>query len=224
MDQGNRSESTSFYPQEPDDDRRTLRLAMVLAIVVHAVLFAVNLPEFSSASAEVKQTQVFMTRPIRFKPQTPARQKTPRPNARRVPIPDPTPNDPEPILRNLPSEQRIDLSLDSLLGDVPSPPDPPRSAVPLQYHSSMVRPERIAGLQPRYTEVARRARLEGVVILRAVITRQGDVRDVKIVKPLGLGLDEAAAETVRGWRFRPARLDGEPIDVIYSLTVKFNLR
>lgn len=224
MDQGNRSGSTSFYLQEQDDDRRTLRLAMALAVVVHAVLFAVNLPELSSASAEVKPAQVFMTRPIRFKPQTPARQETPRQNARRVPIPDPTPNDPEPILRNLPSEQTIDLSVDFELADVPSPPDPPHSAVPLRFHSGMIRPERIAGLEPRYTEMARRARLEGVVILQAIITRQGEVRNVKIVKPLGLGLDEAAAETVRGWRFQPARLDGEPIDVIYSLTVRFNLR
>ena len=94
----------------------------------------------------------------------------------------------------------------------------------MEFSSKMVRPVRISGAEPHYTEIARRARLEGVVILRAIISREGLVQDLSVVKPLGLGLEDAAAAAVENWRFEPATLDGEPVDVIYRVTVRFNLR
>lgn len=88
----------------------------------------------------------------------------------------------------------------------------------------MVRPKRISGAEPRYTEIARRARIEGVVVLQAVIGRDGRVREIEVIKPLGMGLGDAAAAAVSGWTFEPATLDGAPIDVIYQVTVRFTLR
>ena len=77
---------------------------------------------------------------------------------------------------------------------------------------------------PDYPIAARRAGIEGAVILRAVINRDGTVGDVDIVKDLPLGLGEAAARSVRRWRFQPATLDGTPISVYYTITVNYRLQ
>ena len=58
---------------------------------------------------------------------------------------------------------------------------------------------------PLYTEEARKAKLQGTVTLRVLVGRDGHALDVRIVGGLGLGLDERAAETVRMWRFLPAK-------------------
>lgn len=216
--------SPPFYLAEETQDRRTLRSATILAVFVHAALFSVTFPEFVQDVAEARSPQVFVVRPTPFRRPIDVRETLPRARSRRVPIPDPTPDDPEPLLSSLPEAPSLDLPTNLIGIDFVVPPTPPAERGPVEFRSEMVRPKRISGAHPRYTEIARRARLEGVVILRAVITRQGEVRDVSVVKPLGLGLEDAAVETVRNWRFKPASLDGEPVDVIYRVTVRFSLR
>lgn len=85
-------------------------------------------------------------------------------------------------------------------------------------------PELVRRDQPDYPVAARRAGVEGAVILRAVINRDGTVGDVDIVKDLPLGLGEAAARSVKRWRFQPATLDGVPISVYYTVTVNYRLQ
>jgi TonB family protein len=75
-----------------------------------------------------------------------------------------------------------------------------------------------------YSDQARRANLEGVVDLEIVIRRDGSVGDVRVMKGLGLGLNEQAIQAVRQWRFAPARLKGAPVDVIVEVSVEFRLR
>jgi len=216
--------SPPFYLPEETQDRRSLRAATILAVLVHAVLFAITFPEFVQDVAEARSAQVFVVRPVPFEPPIDRRQTLPPERSRRVPIPDPTPDDPEPLLSPLPETPALDLPSNLVGIDFLVPPSPLVEQGPVEFRSEMVRPVRISGVDPHYTEIARRARLEGVVILRAVISRQGEVRDLEIVKPLGLGLEAAAMEAVREWRFEPATLDGEPVDVIYRVTVRFRLR
>ena len=78
--------------------------------------------------------------------------------------------------------------------------------------------------QPQYTEIARKARIQGVVIVQAIVTKTGDVQDVKVLKGLPMGLDTAAADAVKIWKFKPATLHGKPVDVYYNLTVNFTLQ
>jgi protein TonB len=84
-------------------------------------------------------------------------------------------------------------------------------------------PVPIHRVEPGYTESARRDRIEGVVILEAIIDDSGDVRDVRVLKSLPNGLDEEAIAAVRQWKFRPGTRDGKPIPVIFTLTIKFRL-
>lgn len=90
-------------------------------------------------------------------------------------------------------------------------------------HGDLTPPRVVHKVQPGYTEEARAERLQGVVIVRAVIAEDGSVEEVEALKELPLGLTESAVEAVKQWRFEPATLDGEPIAVYYNLTINFRL-
>jgi len=89
---------------------------------------------------------------------------------------------------------------------------------------SIRQPEALAQPRPEYTEEARKNRTEGTVILSATIRRDGTVDNIKVVRGLGHGLDEAAIRTVgTRWRFRPATQDGAPVDYPATIEVRFAL-
>lgn len=77
--------------------------------------------------------------------------------------------------------------------------------------------------EPAYTDVARKRGIQGVVGLNIIVDSAGQVRNPKIVHPLGMGLDENAMDTVRTWRFEPAKRDGQPITVAMHVEVDFHL-
>jgi TonB family protein len=77
--------------------------------------------------------------------------------------------------------------------------------------------------EPPYSEEARKAKYQGVVVLSIVVDAQGGVDDVRVVKPLGLGLDEKAEETVKTWKFKPALRNGLPVPVRVLVEVTFRL-
>jgi protein TonB len=72
---------------------------------------------------------------------------------------------------------------------------------------------------PTYTDEARHGKVQGSVTLQVLVSADGRALDVRIVKGIGFGLDERAAETVRGWRFTPAR-DGAKHAVATWVTVE----
>jgi TonB family protein len=88
---------------------------------------------------------------------------------------------------------------------------------------NVIRPEKISGAPPVYTEMARKSRVQGVVIIESIVDEQGNVVDAKILKGLPMGLDLAAQEAVKTWKFKPATLDGQPVKVYYTLTVNFQV-
>ncbi len=76
---------------------------------------------------------------------------------------------------------------------------------------------------PEYSEEARKAKYQGTVVLWMVVGPDGRPRDMRIVRTLGLGLDEKALEAVRQWRFDPALKDGHPVAVQINVEVSFRL-
>lgn len=95
---------------------------------------------------------------------------------------------------------------------------------PIHVGGDVTAPVAISKPQPAYTETARKVRTQGVVILQAVIDRQGKVTSAKVLKGLPMGLSENAVETVKTWEFKPATLNGRPVEVYYNLTVNFRLQ
>jgi periplasmic protein TonB len=94
---------------------------------------------------------------------------------------------------------------------------------PLRVGGDVKAPVALNRVQPEYTETARKARLSGVVVLEAIINKDGTVEQVHVLKGLPMGLSEKAEEAVKGWRFKPGTLGGQPVEVIFSLTVNFKL-
>jgi protein TonB len=76
---------------------------------------------------------------------------------------------------------------------------------------------------PPYSEEARKAKYQGTVVLWIIVDTQGNVTDLRVVKPLGLGLDEKAVETVRTWKFKPAMRNNVPVPVRVGVEVTFRL-
>lgn len=77
--------------------------------------------------------------------------------------------------------------------------------------------------EPEYSDEARRARLSGEVLVQLIIDENGRTRDFKVVRSLGLGLDEEALKAVKKWRFKPAMKDGKPVAIAGEVHVGFHL-
>jgi TonB family protein len=77
--------------------------------------------------------------------------------------------------------------------------------------------------RPAYTEEARRARVEGDVVLEVLFTGSGSLRVLRVVERLGYGLEQNAIDAVAKIRFRPAREDGHAIDTIAMVRISFQL-
>jgi periplasmic protein TonB len=77
--------------------------------------------------------------------------------------------------------------------------------------------------EPPYSEEARKAKHQGVVVVYIVVDSEGNVSDIRVVRPLGLGLDEKAVETVRTWKFKPGMKNGNPVNVKVMVEVQFRL-
>ena len=84
-------------------------------------------------------------------------------------------------------------------------------------------PVPIYKVDPEYSEEARKARFSGTVILSIVVDEHGLPTNFKVVRPLGMGLDEKAVEAVRKWRFVPGKKDGHAVAVLARVDVNFHL-
>lgn len=95
---------------------------------------------------------------------------------------------------------------------------------PYRVGGNVMAPVAISRIDPTYTEVARKARISGIVIIEAIIDVNGDVTDVRVLKGLPMGLDQSAQNAVKRWKFRPGTLNGQAVPVIWDLTVNFQLQ
>ena len=102
-----------------------------------------------------------------------------------------------------------------------TPENGPPRAKRLGETPGIIAPKVISRVEPEYNAEAKAARIAGVCILEALIDEEGNVADVRVLKPLPMGLAAAAAEAVRQWKFAPAMLDGKPVAVIFNLTIHF---
>jgi len=76
---------------------------------------------------------------------------------------------------------------------------------------------------PEYSEEARKAKYQGTVVLWCVVGPDGRVKDIRVSRSLGMGLDEKAIQAVKTWKFDPARKDGVPVAVQINVEVNFRL-
>jgi len=104
----------------------------------------------------------------------------------------------------------------------PPPPVEPPAAGPRRVGGDVREPKKIVDVPPVYPAIAQTARKEGVVILEAVINERGVVERVKVLRSEPL-LDGAAVDAVRKWRYTPTLLNGTPVSVLMTITIRFTL-
>jgi TonB family protein len=105
------------------------------------------------------------------------------------------------------------------ISPTPAPERGVYSAVPV----GGTQPEELERVVPHYPSAARRAGVQGSVVVRGIVRKDGTIDDVEVIKDLPYGLGDSARQAVSQWRFRPATYRGDPIDVYYTVTVNFRL-
>lgn len=84
-------------------------------------------------------------------------------------------------------------------------------------------PQVLYKIDPEYSEEARKAKYSGTVVLYIEVDPTGKARNLRVVKGIGLGLDEKAIEAVNKWKFKPGLRDGKPVTVAAHIEVNFRL-
>jgi protein TonB len=108
-----------------------------------------------------------------------------------------------------------------IIGGLPEAPPAP-ALKPVRVGGRVREPRKLKGVAPVYPDAARDARIEGVVILECLISPQGRVVEVKVLRSVPL-LEEAAVDAVRQWVYTPTLMDGVPIPVLLTVTVRFEV-
>jgi protein TonB len=209
-----------------EGDAKIKWIGLGVALLLHVAVMFIHFPEAAIAIEKEEKPIIVVKKYVPPPPKVERKQVIQKKITRKVPIPDPTPDDPEPIREPEPEIEPdpLPLDVDVVLGvpEAPPPSGPLLAGVgdvsnPVLIESTKVTPE--------YPELARQARLTGSVILQAVITRDGTVQDVKVLrvdKP-NLGFEAAAVAAVQQWRYKPATQNGRPVDVYFTINVSFTL-
>jgi protein TonB len=138
------------------------------------------------------------------------------------------PQDPGPVLTDdstvPPGPGLPDAKGHAKEGTLTGTPDPVVDDLPLRLTAEMSRPQPLRPILPRYTEVARRAGVQGTVVVEAIIDEQGHATDVRILRGLPMGLDRAAVEAIQQVTFKPAMMGNRPVKVYFTLTVNFAIQ
>ena len=192
--------------------RRIVMRALAAALVLHATILVAKIPDWGPDPVRVdapaeQAMKVQFLRPPPPPPKAPP--KPAEPVTKKVPRPDPTPDEPEPITAPPPPPQP---------STSPAAPGPAQDMGPIRVSPGQG-PGVIKKVEPRYPPIAQAARIEGTVVVDAVIRKDGTVSDVTILRSTNKVFEQSCIEAVRQWRFTPS-----PQDVILTVTVTFTLR
>jgi protein TonB len=84
-------------------------------------------------------------------------------------------------------------------------------------------PKIIYSVDPEFSDEARRAKYQGIVVISLIVDAQGNPQHVRVIRNLGMGLDEKAVEAVKQYKFKPALMQGKPVPVEINIEVNFQL-
>jgi TonB family protein len=180
-------------------ERRIITRGLLAALVIHGALLWGQLPRFGPAPVRVDAPAQMMQ--VQFLKPPPAAPKTrpPEPEQKKIARPDPTPEELEPEA-------------------APEAAPPALAEGPVRVATGQG-PGLIKRVEPVYPPVARAARIEGTVVLDAVILKDGSVSDITVLRSASAILERSAIDALKQWRFT----EGDR-DVIMTLTVHFILK
>ncbi len=216
--------------------------ALPISILVHALVLAalVVIPLLASDVLPIVRGEDVLVMPIVLVPVPPA---IPAPITRHAPMEVLANPDAAPVVqpsgigreRLLQADPPTDVPVPEAVGTVPGvgvpggtgvgdiAPPPARPREPVRAGGVIKAPVKVRDVSPIYPPMALAARVEGVVIIEAVIGVTGEVTEARVIRSKPL-LDEAALAAVRQWRYTPTLLGGSPTPVILTVTVTFALK
>ena len=109
---------------------------------------------------------------------------------------------------------------------IASPSDRPGASGPVFRvgEEDVKAPSILYRVEPTYSNEGNKAKIQGVVVLSAIVRKDGGIEIVKVARGLGYGLDENAIAALKQWKFRPGTKNGVPVDVALNVEVNFSLR
>jgi protein TonB len=204
------------------------------AVVVVPLLASDVLPAIANGGLEPYAIPVVPPPPVAVTP-APARTRTDTPALARniAPVEATAHPDPEPPpYTSIVCDRCVDgpASPIGVIGGIGTridavvpPPPPPVTPPKIIRATALNMPKKIRDVAPEYPALALSAKVEGDVIIEAVIATDGSVRDARVLRSQPL-LDRAAVDAVRQWHYEPTRLNGQPVPVIVTVTVRFRLQ
>lgn len=204
---------------------RNLQVGMVVALLLVITSFRLDLRPAENADYTVADQEVVVMEEILQTEQVRRPPPPPRP-----PVPVEVPDDR--ILDDVDLDLDASLDVELAVADLPPPPpDPVREEEPSEPEIFTVveqMPEMVGGFAAlaaslEYPELARKAELDGMVVVRIVIPPSGIPQDPEIVRSVGKVLDKAAIEAVMKQTFVPGRQRGRPVTVAMNIPVIFRL-
>ncbi|TDI48627.1 MAG: energy transducer TonB [Acidobacteria bacterium] len=227
LDERIRAEDALYAQMSHPGENKLLAIGFGVALFLHVAVLFIPFPDMNSLIPEKKAENIVIV--SKYRPPPPKvkkRQIIQQKLTRKVPIPDPTPDEPEPIREPEPEEdpEPIPDDVEFIIG-VPEPP-PPTGPL-LAGVNNVSNPELIPGtkITPEYPELARVARVDGQVILQAIVRKDGSVGDISVIRVNrpGLGFEDSAILAVLQWRYEPALQNGKPVEVYFTVVVDFSL-
>jgi protein TonB len=208
--------------------RRVLLLAGTAAVALHALLLVLAPRPDGATIVAPLPLRRFELAPVPELVEPPPKAERPPIEFRpEIPVPDPTPDGPE-IVREEAPLPPIELELDGEVILLPAPPAPTAPAeggdrVYGPADADVVPPVRLFSPDPVYPKPALLAKKEATVQLDAFVDAHGAVTSLRALTHHGFGLEQAALDAVRTWRFAPATRHGEPVAVRYRLSIQFRI-
>lgn len=201
-----------------------VEIGMILTLSLLIVAFRLDMTAKTDFDVGLTEQEVVQMEEIL---QTQQIEKPPPPP--RPPVPVEVPNDE--ILDDDELDLDVSLDLDAAV-DLPPPPPPPDDEPEPEPEIFVIveqMPELIGGLgelqsKIRYPEIAKKAGVEGRVIVQFVVNEQGMVENPVVVRGIGAGCDEEAIKAVRDARFTPGKQRGQAVKVKMSLPITFKLK
>ncbi len=199
--------------------KKVLELGMVVSLVLMVILFQVlRAIDLEAVETETKEIQIEVT----DIPPTEQFKRPPPPPKPSIPIPSESEDIPE------------DLTIEATnldLSDIPPPPPPPEDDdgmnifVPYDEPPSPKGGFRAIQRALKYPEIARKAGIEGRVIVQVLVSEKGKVIKTRVIKSLGhSGCDEAAVKAIRSVKWKPALQRDKPVKVWVAIPVIFRLK
>jgi protein TonB len=194
-------------------EKKWITRGIVVALLLHAGVLFARMPGWGADPKRVEPPQEQEMQVQFLKPPPPPPPKVekpkPKPQAKKIPMPDPTPTEPEPE-----PEPEPPPMVES--PPVQAPPPPPTGPVRVAPGQG---PGLVKRVEPQYPPALQAARIQGEVVLDAVIHKDGSVGEIKVLQAANPMFERAAVDALKEWRYTPS-----PYDVILTVRVNFTLR